>query len=1170
MNRSLVFGILLFLAACASAVMPDPWVAALQAPADHNVEIWRGESVAFQPRFYSHGAPWFISTSAVVMLYWSTNNFITTYATNGLVVASETGRVSVTWSPACDFGASSYQYFIGVSDTGLLYRARGKITMRTSPGYTPSTAPLPVWDGWTNNYIYCPWSALLATSNALTAYAASAIAAAATASSNYTDSIHLERCIHYLMDGDVRLTYDPDADRWVGGGAGEYVLYPTSNRTWMAYNRNGEMWGRPWGFLDAAASLNFQKIVPPSNPEYPVVIQFFSLEGEVNQADATPYFYNLVCVTNGVRYARQIPSISSLAGIYDTFAGYVPVDDARYLAALTNAAEFATAAQGVVATNAQQRVATLETNTAAAITGIVLTASAPTSPVTITNQVAYIGTNGLGGGSGASGGLSAADATQIVITVAAQQGYASTNLAWTWQGAQIVPLATNLYRIDYTAPAQWIAGSNFHVLLPYSTTNYGESVTGVVTITTLSNIYLASLTGTWDSPLPGGLTPKAPMRIFSTYASSTSAVLSASCSQHPYDAYDYYYAYFSNLVVYSYDRTGMQTGQYTNDAAGIVARVDPLPAGNSDGRLVVNAESLTTAIAEAKPDIAKEAWRYTPSGARQPSAQACTLDLPVVQQGQMAYLQSGNYYVMSYQGGDWYNTTTGSAWRLGPGGNVAFEVLATNRMLHIQAFTVSTNWATIDISTNWITGAPYVEFCSDMAMPQWLAAPSQIVTSNTTYWRVQCPATASQRFYRAVSPGGANAINSYFRHNFPAGMSGDGSGLSGLTVAQVSGAVRDNGITLTPGTGCTINGGTDPVALTNGGNYTLTATGGSTNGITYTFGTTNQPAGTVWTNDATVLIGTNLIGATGPQGPAGPAGTNGATGATGPQGPAGPAGTNGATGATGPQGPAGTNGATGATGPQGPTGTNGATGATGPQGPAGTNGATGATGPQGPAGPAGTNGATGATGPQGPQGPAGGGVTEATATNIVLAMLSRFVVTNTLYVTNATAFILPLPYSSVCLDDVRVFATTSGSYSKRYSFRFFRRPGPAFRRTDLAYVATNCLLYATTSTVAQAVGSLTNVVADASGIVWPIDAYYQDYGGGTNDIVSYTNATATVVWQCCPNQYAQPAGSLISHVEQLGSFNYWDATGGTNLYGDLTPTSGWTGTVNIVIDGARK
>ena len=570
----------------------------------------------------------------------------------------------------------------------------------------------------------------------------------------------------------------------------------------------------------------------------------------------------------------------------------------------------------------------------------------------------------------ASAGVTDTTVTNIVLSVGAAQGW-STNTAWTWQGAQIVPLATNLYTITYAPPAQWSAESNRYELLPYSETNYG-AVTGMVTITTASNIYLSSIRGSWYYTIPIGFSPATPVIVSALYNSSTSAVLSACCSQNPIDASASYFAYFSNLVVYTYDRTGMQLNQYTNDAAGIVARVDPLPSGNTDSRRVVNAESLSSAIAAATPDIAKEAWRYTPSGARQPSSQSCTIDLPLVQQGQMAYLQSGNYYAMSYQGGDWYNTSTGSAWRLGPGGRVAFEVLSTNRMLFIQAFTVATNWATIDIATNWITGAPYVEFCQDLALPQWLAAPSQLVTSNADFWRVQCPASATQRFYRAVSPGGANAINSYYQHNFPEGITVRGAGVS--TMPEVTNAVR--------------------------------------------------------------------------------------------------------------------------------------------------------------------------------------------------AMTADFSVTNLISVTNYTRFAIDLPGNKVSLDDMRIFAANANIGSRRYGVRLFCSDD--FRRTYLVYAATNCLLYATTSTVAQAVGSGTNVVNDASGIIWPIDMYWQSYGGGTNDWMSYTNASATVLWQCCTNNFAAPAGSLISRAEQFGVGKYRDATGRSKLYGDFSPLTGMTGQIYFVASGALE
>ena len=158
---------------CVRAGTPDRWDITIQSSAPHNLDIWRGESINLMPRFFSYGAPWSISTSATVTLYWSTNNFATApWATNGTILATDTGRVSVSWSPACDAGAATYQYFIGVSEpAGLLYRARGTIRMQTSPGFVPSTAPVPVWDGWTNNYTYATYAAFLALSNALVAIA---------------------------------------------------------------------------------------------------------------------------------------------------------------------------------------------------------------------------------------------------------------------------------------------------------------------------------------------------------------------------------------------------------------------------------------------------------------------------------------------------------------------------------------------------------------------------------------------------------------------------------------------------------------------------------------------------------------------------------------------------------------------------------------------------------------------------------------------------------------------------------------------------------------------------------------------------------------------------------------------------------------------------------------
>lgn len=117
-------------------------------------------------------------------------------------------------------------------------------------------------------------------------------------------------------------------------------------------------------------------------------------------------------------------------------------------------------------------------------------------------------------------------------------------------------------------------------------------------------------------------------------------------------------------------------------------------------------------------------------------------------------------------------STTGSTWRIGPSGRTAFEISATNRMLHIQAFSVQTNgYCTLDISTNWVVGTPFIEFTMDLLNHQWLACPEQTMTDNTNYWRGVCPmGTNNARFFRAISPGGENVIRSHFAHEFLDGI----------------------------------------------------------------------------------------------------------------------------------------------------------------------------------------------------------------------------------------------------------------------------------------------------------------------------------------------------------------------------------------------------------------
>lgn len=344
-----------------------------------------------------------------------------------------------------------------------------------------------------------------------------------------------------------------------------------------------------------------------------------------------------------------------------------------------------------------------------------------------------------------------------------QIGAARTNATYVWQGAATV--ATTNYA---TTPGGPTTNQNDRwELIPYTGTRTDS--TGTLAIS--SSDYIASITYSNElAKSSGGTeTPKNPMRFSLSRTSPTSFVFTAFCSASAYDAMDYYFAYVSNIVVSTYDRPGMVTGSLTNDTAGIVARVDD--PDTNDARRVMNYGSTEARITARKTEIADEAWNRTPGGRDVPDKRMVTLDEPLVQQGAIAYLNSGDYYVFSYEGGDWRSSTTGSVWQIGPSGRLAFEIAATNRMLNIQAISVAGGYVTLDINTNWVVGTPSIEFTGSLLNPQWISCPAQVMTDNTNYWRGVCPTgTNGFRYYRAISPAGENVIRSHFRHEFLGGI----------------------------------------------------------------------------------------------------------------------------------------------------------------------------------------------------------------------------------------------------------------------------------------------------------------------------------------------------------------------------------------------------------------
>ena len=118
----------------AQTVVPTlQWRVETSRAQDHDIELYRGETVALQPRFEVRANAMQLPTNAVVrLLYRSDDMDADTYhEIEGELVDDEDGRVSVTWSPAADSGKSTYDYSLVVEsvDDEALVRANGSIKL---------------------------------------------------------------------------------------------------------------------------------------------------------------------------------------------------------------------------------------------------------------------------------------------------------------------------------------------------------------------------------------------------------------------------------------------------------------------------------------------------------------------------------------------------------------------------------------------------------------------------------------------------------------------------------------------------------------------------------------------------------------------------------------------------------------------------------------------------------------------------------------------------------------------------------------------------------------------------------------------------------------------------------------------------------------------------------
>lgn len=346
------------------------------------------------------------------------------------------------------------------------------------------------------------------------------------------------------------------------------------------------------------------------------------------------------------------------------------------------------------------------------------------------------------------------------------------------QGSTVVP-ATNA---ALTLSGVATDGGAVINLMPYQATRPSEAgSTGTLHIATAPDTYIVDVSGDIRvTECEYGSLPKdnLPVEWSSSRVDDTNWIISAwapgEVSTYEPKSGQGYYATISNLVVYTYNRPGYWPNTLTNDTAALPFFVDSADVASASARRAVNSGSVRDYVTSRKREIAASAWRLTPSGKDAPSPNFVTLDLPLVQQGNIAFLQQGDYYVMSYEGGDWRTSTEGSSWQIGASGRADLTITSEGRMAFIRDFSVAGQVATIYCATNWMGGAassngvpsgadPYVEFSLSYDNPQFLACQECIRSyvvdvANGDYWLFQAPATEAKMFYRVVIPGGERRI----------------------------------------------------------------------------------------------------------------------------------------------------------------------------------------------------------------------------------------------------------------------------------------------------------------------------------------------------------------------------------------------------------------------------
>lgn len=136
------------------------------------LDVWRGETIGLCARTGLKNAP------APASFLWQTPDMGSSWHVTNAAISAD-GDVSAIWSPTMDSGAETYFYFMRIGDS--IYRPRGTIRMRGSPGAVPDEMPIPprVIDFAAVSATNAPW--ITAESDPLALPAAQAAQSAASA-----------------------------------------------------------------------------------------------------------------------------------------------------------------------------------------------------------------------------------------------------------------------------------------------------------------------------------------------------------------------------------------------------------------------------------------------------------------------------------------------------------------------------------------------------------------------------------------------------------------------------------------------------------------------------------------------------------------------------------------------------------------------------------------------------------------------------------------------------------------------------------------------------------------------------------------------------------------------------------------------------------------------------